>query len=165
MAGSCYETLDWLSSHIDPGFQYHALLAQLWVLLILELAQEPIMPLRLTSYATHLQTEGQKLLDATEAGGGDFDIDIFEPLVQSIAALKDKVDEFHKWETFWYNQVYATGGFETSGVTMQRVNHNNKMARFESLLLDLPDHPKDPGVFGVRPPFLSCLIHHPDASC
>lgn len=162
MAGSCYETLDWLSSHIDPGFQYHALLAQLWVLLILELAQEPIMPLRLTSYATHLQTEGQKLLDATEAGGGDFDIDIFEPLVQSIAALKDKVDEFHKWETFWYNQVYATGGFETSGVTMQRVNHNNKMARFESLLLDLPDHPKDPGVFGVRPPF---LIHHPDASC
>ncbi|KAH6616445.1 hypothetical protein C7974DRAFT_365760 [Boeremia exigua] len=143
MSGSCYETFDWMAQHIDPGFSYHAIAAQILVLFILELAQEPIMPLRLTNYAVHLQAEGQALLDDTEKAGGDFDIAIFEPLVRSIGALKEKADEFHKWETYWYNQVYATGGFETGGVTMQRINHNNKMGQFESMLLDLPVDAKD----------------------
>ena len=156
MAGSCYETFDWMAQHIDPGFLYHSLHAELLVLLILELSQEPIIPLRLTNYASHLQMEGQKLLDETEKAGGDYDIEIFEPLVQSLSGLKGKAEEFHKWETFWYNQVYATGGFETSGVTMQRMNHNNKMGLFESALLDLPLDAKDTSPRGVshHVPFL-----------
>ncbi|CBX99888.1 predicted protein [Plenodomus lingam JN3] len=64
--------------------------------------------------------------------------------------FKKKAEEFHKWETFWYNQVYATGGFETSGVTAQRVAHNGRIARFESDLLDLARDPGDKGVHGVR---------------
>lgn len=149
MAGSCYETFDWIAQHVDPGFLYHTLHAQLLVLLILELSQEPIMPLRLTNYAAHLQQEGQKLLDETEKAGGDFDIEIFEPLVQSLSAFKGKAEEFHKWETFWYNQVYATGGFETGGVTMQRINHNNKMGTFETMMLDLPQEQNEQRVRGV----------------
>ncbi|KAJ4994001.1 glutamate carboxypeptidase-like protein 1 [Stagonosporopsis vannaccii] len=143
MAGSCYETFDWMAQHVDPGFLYHSLHAELLVLLILELSQEPIVPLRLTNYAAHLQSEGQKLLDETEKAGGDYDIGMFEPLVQSLSQFKQRADEFHKWETFWYNQVYATGGFETGGVTMQRINHNNKMGQFETALLDLPTDAKD----------------------
>ncbi|OSS53751.1 hypothetical protein B5807_00268 [Epicoccum nigrum] len=149
MAGSCYETFDWMAQHVDPGFLYHTLHAQLLVLLILELSQEPIVPLRITNYVAHLQQEGQKLLDETEKEGGDYDIEMFEPLVQSLSSLKGKAEEFHKWETFWYNQVYATGGFETGGVTMQRINHNNKMGRFESLLLDLPTDVKDTSPRGL----------------
>ncbi|KAF1932793.1 Zn-dependent exopeptidase [Didymella exigua CBS 183.55] len=149
MAGSCYETFDWIAQHIDPGFLYHQLHAQLLVLLILELSQEPIAPLRITNYAAHLQQEGQKLLDDTEKAGGDYDIAMFEPLVQSLSALKAKADEFHKWETFWYNQVYATGGFETTSVTMQRINHNAKMGQFETLLLDLPTGPTDTSPRGL----------------
>jgi hypothetical protein len=154
MAGSCYETFDWMAQHVDPGFLYHTLHAQLLVLLILELSQEPIVPLRITNYVAHLQQEGQKLLDETEKEGGDYDIEMFEPLVQSLSSLKGKAEEFHKWETFWYNQVYATGGFETGGVTMQRINHNNKMGRFESLLLDLPTDVKDTSPRGVSSLFL-----------
>ena len=149
MQGSCYETFDWIAQHIDPGFLYHQLHAQLLVLLILELSQEPIVPLRITNYAAHLQAEGQRLLDDTEKAGGDYDIEIFEPLVRSLSALKDKAETFHKWETSWYNQVYATGGFETAGVTMQRVNHNAKMGEFETLLLDLPVDEKDNSPRGV----------------
>ena len=149
MAGSCYETFDWMAQHVDPGFLYHTILAELMVLLILELSQEPIIPLKITNYASHLQMEGQKLLDETEKAGGDYDIGIFEPLVQSLSGLKSKAEEFHKWETFWYNQVYATGGFETSSVTMQRIHHNNKMGMFESMLLDFPKDPKDLGPHGV----------------
>ena len=143
-----------MAQHVDPGFLYHTLHAQLLVLLILELSQEPIVPLRITNYVAHLQQEGQKLLDETEKEGGDYDIEMFEPLVQSLSSLKGKAEEFHKWETFWYNQVYATGGFETGGVTMQRINHNNKMGRFESLLLDLPTDVKDTSPRGVSSLFL-----------
>jgi N-acetylated-alpha-linked acidic dipeptidase len=49
----------------------------------------------------------------------------------------------------WYNQVYATGGFESQGVTMQRVNYNGKIASFESDLLDVRWAPTDTEVHGV----------------
>ncbi|KAL5118064.1 hypothetical protein ACEQ8H_004051 [Pleosporales sp. CAS-2024a] len=139
LSGSCYETYSWMAKYMDPGWSYHSLLAQALILLILEIAHEPIMPLKIDHYARHLQAEGQALLDwtATVASGGDYDISIFQPLVDALGGLKIKADEFHKWESSWYNQVYATGGFETQSVTMQRVGHNAKLAAFESALIDL----------------------------
>jgi N-acetylated-alpha-linked acidic dipeptidase len=84
---------------------------------------------------------------------GGYDISIFQPLVDSLSGLKKKAEDFHKWETFWYNQVYATGGFETQSVTVQRVAHNMKIAKFESDLLDLPRGKDDRETHGV------CFIH------
>ncbi|KAF2852882.1 N-acetylated-alpha-linked acidic dipeptidase 2 [Plenodomus tracheiphilus IPT5] len=150
MAHSCFETLSWMKKYIDPSFQYHALLAQIWVLLILELSQEPILPMKIDEYAQSLQEEGQHLLDWTESTAKDgYDIEIFQPLVDSLSMFKKKAEEFHKWESFWYNQVYATGGFETTGVTAQRVAHNGKIARFESDLLDLPLEAEDKSAHGL----------------
>ncbi|KAI8936901.1 hypothetical protein NX059_006133 [Plenodomus lindquistii] len=163
MAHSCYETMSWMKKYIDPTFQYHALLAQIWVLLILELSQEPILPMKLDDYARALQEEGQHLLDWTESTAKDgYDIEIFQPLVDALSMFKKKAEEFHKWESFWYNQVYATGGFETSGVTAQRVGHNGKIAGFESDLLDLKMGEEDKSVHGVSffyfPPLLCPLV-------
>jgi N-acetylated-alpha-linked acidic dipeptidase len=139
-----------MAKYIDSGWSYHTLLAQIWVLLILELAQDPIMPLKIDHYARRLQEEGQKLLDWTDTQAlSGYDIEIFQPLVDSLSTLKKKADEFHKWETFWYNQVYATGGFETQSVTVQRVAHNARIARFESDLLDLPRGKDDKEAHGV----------------
>jgi len=150
MTGSCYETYSWMAKYVDPGWSYHNLLAQVWVLLILELAQDPIMPMKIDHYARHLQEEGQNLLNYAESvGSSGYTIDIFQPLVDSLSALKKKADDFHKWEKYWYNQVYATGGFETQSVTVQRVGHNAKLAKFESDLLDLPKGGKDEGGHGV----------------
>lgn len=153
MSGSCYETKAWMSKYVDADFQYHNVLAQIWILLILELAQEPIMPMKIDSFARHLQEEGQKLLDwSNSKATGDFDIEIFQPLVDSLSKFKTCADDFHRWETFWYNQVSATGGFETAGVTMQRVAHNMKLGHFEKGLLDLPTNDKDLRAHGVSPP-------------
>ncbi|CAA9966770.1 N-acetylated-alpha-linked acidic dipeptidase 2 [Pyrenophora teres f. maculata] len=148
LSHSCYETLSWMKKYIDPSFSYHTLLTQLWLLLILELAQEPIMPLKLDDYARALQEEGQNMLDWTEkvSGGGEYNIEIFQPLVDSLSMFKKKAEAFGRWEQSWYNQVYATGGFESSGVTMQRIMHNGKIAGFESDLLDLA-RGKDDGEF------------------
>jgi N-acetylated-alpha-linked acidic dipeptidase len=156
MTGSCYETHSWMAKYIDPGWLYHNLVAQIWILLILELAQEPIMPLKLDDYARHLQTEGQALLNWAETKAvGAFDIEMFQPLVDALSMIKKNADEFHKWEALWYNQVYATGGFETQTVTTQRVRHNAKMAWFESTLLDGKAFVDDAGAHGVSSPFPS----------
>ncbi|KAI2475393.1 N-acetylated-alpha-linked acidic dipeptidase 2, partial [Pyrenophora tritici-repentis] len=112
---------------------------------------EPIMPLKLDDYARALQEEGQQMLDWTEkvSGGGEYNIEIFQPLVDSLSMFKKKAEAFGRWEQSWYNQVYATGGFESSGVTMQRIMHNGKIASFESDLLDLVRGKDDGGVHGL----------------
>lgn len=154
MYHSCYETFEWVAKYADPGFVYHNLLAQIWVLFILEFAQEPIMPLKIDDYAAALQAEGQSLMDWTEKTGASFDIGIFQPLADALAHFADKAKEFMEWETLWYNQVYGTGGFETQGLTVQRVAHNAKMASFETDLLDLPYDDDDKGEHGVSLPLL-----------
>lgn len=151
LSHSCFETLSWMRKYIDPSFSYHTLLTQLTLLLILELAQEPILPLKLDDYASALQQQGQSLLDWTEkiSGGADYDIGIFQPLVDALSMLKKRTEAFGAWEQSWYNQVYATGGFESSGVTMQRVRHNAKIAAVESDMLDLARGKEDKGPHGV----------------
>lgn len=153
MARSCYETLNWMKKYIDPGMRHHSLLAQIWVLLILELAQEPIIPMKIDDYARTLQEEGQKLLDWTEKVANGHDIEIFQPLVDTLSMFKKKADDFHKWEQYWYNMVYAQGGFETQQNTMQRIAHNAKLAKFETDLLDLPMDARDTTPRGVS-------LHH-----
>jgi hypothetical protein len=138
MYHSCYETFDWVSKYVDPGFEYHALLAKLWALLILELAQEPILPFELKDYAETLQEETKGLLDWTETKGSNYDIDMFQPLVDAVAHFGNRVAPFKRWEDIWYEQVYGTGGFESPGLTVQRLAHNNKKTSFDTHLLDLP---------------------------
>lgn len=149
MYHSCYETFDWVAKYIDPGFEYHNILAQVWVLLILELAQEPILPFKLNDYAEALQNEATALMDWTETKGSNFDIDMFQPLADAVALFADKAKEFHHWEKFWYSQVYGTGGYESPGLTVQRLAYNSKMTNFETQLLDLPKNQEDKGPHGV----------------
>lgn len=137
LAHSCYATFEWMTKYVDPGFKYHVMLAQIWVLVILELAQAPIMPLKIEDYAARLQEEGQKLIEWTETKGSDYDIGMFQPLADALANVGNKAQEFGQWETKWYNEIYATGGFETQGLTVQRVSYNAKMSSFDSDLLDL----------------------------
>ncbi|KAF2644929.1 Zn-dependent exopeptidase [Massarina eburnea CBS 473.64] len=165
MAHSCYQTFDWMAKYIDNGFVYHNLLAQITILLVLELAQEAIMPLRVPHYASFLADESQKLLEWAEKRGEDFDIGIFQPLFDAVGKLGPKAKEFGDWEMFWSNQVYGTGGFETQGLTVQRLQYNAKMVWFESDLLDLPRGKDDKDAHGLpgRDQFKH-VVFGPDAS-
>lgn len=49
---SVYENFVWMDKFGDPGFQYHAVLAQVMALLILEYAERPVMPFDMSGYAS-----------------------------------------------------------------------------------------------------------------
>ncbi|ORX99681.1 hypothetical protein BCR34DRAFT_495204 [Clohesyomyces aquaticus] len=167
MYHSCYETFDWVSKYVDPGFTYHGLLAQVWILLILELSQEAIIPFRLDDYADSLAASSLELIEwAEKQDSAGFKIELFDGLADAIKKFKERATEFHSWEDWWTGQVYGTGGFEPQGLTVQRLKHNARMGLFETHLLDLPEKGKE-GEMGHGLPGrdqYKHIIFAPDAS-
>jgi N-acetylated-alpha-linked acidic dipeptidase len=141
---SCYETFEWMTKFGDPGFVYHKVLAQVWVLIILELSQELILPFDLKDYASAVAGYLNDLRDyagkkgapwADEDGKNGFDI---APLYDAGKILMARAKHYHDWENWWMSQVYGRGGIETNSLAMQRIAFNDKMTRFETDLLDIP---------------------------
>jgi N-acetylated-alpha-linked acidic dipeptidase len=144
---SCYETFEWMSKYGDPGFVYHNLLAQVWVLLILELSQELLIPFDLNDYAQamggyisgiHDFAEKKGAPWADEHGNGGFDI---APLYNAADFFSQKAKSFHEWQDWWYGQIYGHGGLETNTLALARVLHNDRLSHFETDLLDLTGTP------------------------
>ena len=141
---SNWDNFDWMEQHGDPGFVYHALLAQVLGLLVLELSDRLVLPFDMISYASSLSTWTDKLeLWADEQGAKKAAIGP-EKKPFSLAALKDavkevdkSVHEFIKFEVAWENSVMASNGWEPSSTGRQRCEYNSRMAKFESDLLDL----------------------------
>jgi N-acetylated-alpha-linked acidic dipeptidase len=140
---SCYETFEWMSKYGDPGFVYHNVLAQVWVLLILELSQELLIPFDLNDYAqamggyiTGLHDYAEKLGApwADEHGNGGFDV---APLYEAAGIFAQNAETFHDWQDWWYGQIYGHGGLETNALAIARSDHNDRLAHFETDLLDL----------------------------
>ena len=72
------------------------------------------------------------------------DKDQADKLSPRLRELKDaakmvvtNAEEFAKWEVEWDRLVMSSGGLETNELGIERVNYNNKMSQFETLLLDL----------------------------
>lgn len=135
---SCYETFEWMSRFGDPGFQYHRLLAQVWSLLILELADRPILPFDLRNYAANVAAYVDKLdKDVADLNTktGLWDT---KPLHEAAEAFVKDADQFHAFDDAWAQQVLGgAGGFETNLFALKRIEHNERLADFESDLLDI----------------------------
>ena len=104
-----------MSEYGDPEFQYHQLLGQIWALLILEMADRPILPFDLEAYA-HAVQNYVKDLDM-HAGSGEtpkksreahaaFDL---TPLHRAADEFLSNAQEFHQWDRDWSSSVMATG--------------------------------------------------------
>lgn len=141
---SCYETFEWMEKFGDPGFQYHKTLAQVWALLILELADRPIIPYDLSAYASAIKTYVSTLeSDAAKLSSSDnsdaaakFSV---QPLKDAVATFEKSATEFHHFDEFWSASVLAGGGgFESNAFALKRIEHNTRLCDFEADLLDLP---------------------------
>ncbi|KAK4150059.1 hypothetical protein C8A00DRAFT_46457 [Chaetomidium leptoderma] len=136
-----YENFEWMENVADPGFIYHALLGQVLGLLILELADRPVMPFDMAAYADSLyrwvidlETWAKK-----QAGDNPLSLDTLRDAANGVAK---SIRDFTKWESFWENNVLSAGGWESSGLGRRRCEYNSRMANFETDLLDpagIPD--------------------------
>ncbi|KAF7589463.1 hypothetical protein BBP40_004261 [Aspergillus hancockii] len=145
---SCYENWDWMVQFGDPGFKYHKILAQFWGLLILQLADTPVLPYDLEVYADRIASyvidlekyaKSQDVPIAHDSSDGNHNHDVtisFKPLFDAAAKFKDDATEFQEWARLWHDTVLGSGGFENNVIAVQRMEHNARMARFDTHLLD-----------------------------
>jgi len=132
-AGSSYSNFDFVEHAGDPGYVYHTLLAQAISLLILELADRPIMPFDLPHYTDTMQGWIRDLESWLKDHIGNLSI---EPLLHAHREIVEAVREFTKWELSWETSVVSSSGFETAGLGRKRAEYNSRLARFESDMLD-----------------------------
>lgn len=137
---SVYDNFEWMDKFGDPGFQHHQVLAQIWALLILEMADRPVLPFDMEAYSSAITHWTMDLQNWAEHKGanqeGNFPFTM-QPLTEAVLALARNVQEWAKWENDWMTNIYATGGFEGAKWGAQRLKRNDKMANFETALLDL----------------------------
>lgn len=138
---SCYDTFEWMDKFGDPGFRYHKVMAQVIALLILELADRPILPYDLIAYASAIHGYIKDLDDYTSSkakNNPDAKLNL-GPLREATTQFMHDAQEFHNWERTWTETLYNSGGLETSVMAIQRMSHNARMANFETHLLDLSE--------------------------
>jgi len=169
--GSCYETFDWMHKFGDNGFAYHRTLAQVWALLILEIADRPLIPFNLDAYGEaisgfvdELQADaiaiyarlnpGAKVKDAKHLSSltatDSFPGFSLAPLREAATNLTLSIKSFHQFEDRWTSNVLGAGGLESGNFAIARLKYNDRIAHFESDLLDLPYLHGDGGFHGVE---------------
>lgn len=148
---SCYENFDWVTRFGDPGFRYHKILGQFWGLLIRELADSPILPFDLEAYATHMAgyvadlekyAKFQNVPIVREPATANITLGSsvnIQPLFDAAKLFQENAAKLENWAQVWHDAVWGSGGYETNVMAIQRVNHNTRLARFDTHLLDLSE--------------------------
>lgn len=137
---SCYENFDWMSRFGDPGFQYHRVLGQFWGLLLLQIADSPVLPFDLGEYANHIHGYITELEEYAKSKNVPITESVsLQPLHDAVAKFREDAAQFDRWSEAWHDAVWGSGGYENNILAVQRMAHNARMARFETHLLDLED--------------------------
>ncbi|PHH74020.1 hypothetical protein CDD82_5154 [Ophiocordyceps australis] len=136
---SSYDNSDLVEQHIDPGYVYTSLLAQVVGLVVLDLADRAVLPFGMEAYGEALDEWVRGLgtwlatkTNPKEPGG----VDLGE-LQDAVVLVKQRAAEFARWELEWDGQVLASGGWEAKDLGVARKEYNDKMAAFETALLDV----------------------------
>jgi len=148
---SAYDTFEWVKRFGDPNAEYMQGLAQILGLIMLELCDTPILPLNLIDYANHLSFHFDqfiKFADEKRAslspknnirGEPDTQLD-FNPMKDSIQKLHDDSNTFHVFNMYW-NDYVVSNGVEDATLQQKRFDHNDKMIKFETHMLDMSGVP------------------------
>lgn len=159
---SCYETFGWMDKIGDAGFIHHAALAEIWGLLILELADEPLLLFDMAAYARevsryvsdlkadvaaasisaleHTQTSQDSSTESREtlseaSPHSTLNLTLLEQASDLFLATSA---EFLSYADNWVNQVSLRGMIETHELGVYRMSHNARASNFDTHLLDLP---------------------------
>lgn len=136
-SGSCYDRPDWVSLSADPDFQYHSALGEVMALMVLELADKPVLPFDLDTFYNDLKQWTTDLNSYAK----DHNIPSLDtnPLSSSLDLLAQSIAETHAVEEHWTRHIFSHGGFEGARMMAMRLMHNDRVARVEKDLLDLSE--------------------------
>ncbi|KAB8338701.1 hypothetical protein FH972_021646 [Carpinus fangiana] len=155
---SCYDNLDWMRTQGDSGFAYHVALAQIWALLILQIADEPIVPYdfqryaeEVNTYVLDLEADTKRHTEEWASSNHSRTIPIidFKSLKDASATFSRNAGVFMFWEEKWQMDTLAHNGMESQETAIRRISHNSRMLEFESHLLDLPQPDEGRGEGGI----------------
>ncbi|KAK4213448.1 hypothetical protein QBC37DRAFT_171724 [Rhypophila decipiens] len=132
---SSYDTFEWMENVGDPGFIYHTLLGQIVGLLILELADRPILPFDISGFADALPRWIDDLSKWAKDEGAAGKVS-FAPLKEAAGEVTMAARRFHRWENKWENSIVASSGWEPVALGNTRADYNSRMGMFETNLLD-----------------------------
>lgn len=136
---SCYDNFDWMQRFGDPDWAYHKAMGEIWALMIFELADRPIAPFDLEAYAKAIKQWIDDLENYARDGEhniGQLNVTLLHSACDTLA---EETRKFNEFEQRWKDHIYSHGGFEGPQITRQRLQHNNRMVKFESDLLDLSE--------------------------
>lgn len=134
---SCYDNLDWMLKFGDPGLRYHKLLAQIWVLLILEFSDSAVIPMDMPAYAAAII---RYIIDLEKYAADKHAANISWDALRTASKAFEKGARKTAEASRGYNDsLEQTGGFETSLMSARRRGHNALLAYFDTRLLDLDE--------------------------
>ncbi|KAI9762141.1 MAG: Inositol-pentakisphosphate 2-kinase [Chaenotheca gracillima] len=146
---SCYDNFEWMSKFGDPTFSYHKTLAQVWALLILEMADQPLVPFDFEEYATAVQgyvTDLEKVAQDAVANSKELTKGLdLKPLKKAADRFSSNAAIFQKYSSDWEERISIESGLEDTITAIKRMSHNTRMANFDTHLLDLKNGGGVPG--------------------
>lgn len=134
---SCYDNFDWMEKYGDPTFQYHKTVAQIWALLILEMADTRMLPFDMNAYSRAVRRYVEDLERYVNAKDGVKKGLSLKLLYTAADEFQKNAQKFHEWDNTWGEIFYGQGGFESNVMAIKRMSHNTRMANFETHLLDV----------------------------
>ena len=133
---SCYDNFDWMDKFGDPGFQYHKTMAQIWALLIIELADRELLTFDFEVYAKAVKRYVDDLEAYARSSGAKAEGLDLTALHHAADEFLSNAIQFHEWDKAWEDAV-GSGGFESNVMAIKRISHNTRKANFETNLLDI----------------------------
>jgi hypothetical protein len=139
---SCYDNFAWMTKFGDPTFEYHTVMGQVWALLLFEIADNPILPFDMEDYSKYVEkyvNDLEAYVRAQEKAANAPTSLKLNTLHDVVAEFKTEAHTFHDWGRAWTGLFVSGGGFENNVMAIKRMSHNNRMANFETNLLDLEE--------------------------
>lgn len=137
---SCYDNYQWMAEYGDPDWSYHKSIAHVLALLILELADHALLPLDIEAYSKaigiYIDTLDRDVngeLPDGDKESGKLDV---QPLRSAVEILNARIPRFTDFDNAWHSSVFASGGFESNVMGLQRLQRNDRISAFEKSLLD-----------------------------
>lgn len=141
---------------IDPDMKNHKLIVQVLSRLILELAEQPLIPYNINDLATDMMSYIKDIENYTnEVFGNDEKSDKpameFVRLENSIQTLMSAAERFQQWSSRWKLFVVESGDVEPSLLAMNRWKENDNLVDFNSKFIS--DYPQK-----YRPGYVNLLF-------